>query len=314
MANEGLPAVKLPDWRTWRTVTYLLLIAVAVALIAIYWRELAAIWRDQALTFVGAMVVMTLGTFVQAHNFLEFLDAPNVVRVRRFAPVWAWGALANYVAPLQAGGIAVRVAWLARHKINVSSSLLATWRQLIVSLWVSLAGLATGLLLTGDPRGRWPALVLLVVWLGAAVLRKLLLAALSGLRRPQWVVRRKGLLQSAASGITLRGVAGVVVQYVLGTVVVYLVYSRFGAPIDIGQAVVLACIVYVATIVAVLPANLGVLEVIYMLVGHGFGMSVEQVGALAVLLRVAHIVSNGLLVVWGAVVFHRPRNDAGTAL
>ena len=294
--------------------TYVLLIAVAVALIVTHWHQLVTIWRDQALTFVGAMVVMTCGTFVQAHNFLEFLDTPITVRVRRFTPVWAWGALANYVAPLQAGGIAVRVAWLARHEIRVSSSLLATWRQLIVSLWVSLAGLATGLLLTGDPRGRWPAVVLILAWLGAVALRKLLSGALSRLRRPQLLVRRKDLLRRAAAGITLRGVAGVVVQYVLGAVVVYWVYSRFGAPIGVGQAVILACVVYVSTIVAVLPANLGVLEVIYMLVGHGFGMSVEQVGALAVLLRVAHIVSNGLLVVWGSVVFHGSGTDSGRAL
>jgi hypothetical protein len=306
--------VKLSGWRAWRNATYVLLIAVVGALIVTHWHQLATIWRDQALTFVGAMVVMTCGTFVQAHNFLEFLDAPITVRVRRFTPVWAWGALANYVAPLQAGGIAVRVAWLARHEISVSSSLLATWRQLIVSLWVSLGGLATGLLLTGDPRGRWPALALVLAWLGAVPLRKVLSNALSRLSRPQWLVRRKDLLRRAAASITLRGIAGVVVQYVLGAMVVYWVYSRFGAPIGIGQAVILACVVYVSTIVAVLPANLGVLEIIYMLVGHGFGMSVEQVGALAVLLRVAHIVSNGLLVVWGAVAFHGPRKNPGSAL
>lgn len=301
-------------WRAWRNVVYLLLIVVAVALIVIHWHQLAAIWRDQSLTFVGAMAIMVCGTFVQAHNFLEFLDTPTTVHVRSFTPVWAWGALANYVAPLQAGGIAVRVAWLARHKINVFTSLLATWRQLIVSLWVSLVGLATGLLLTDDPRARWPALILILAWLGAAAFSKLLPEALSGLRRPQWLARRKDVLRRAAAGITLRGMAGVVVQYVLGAMVVYLVYSRFGAPIGVGQAVILACVVYVSTVVAVLPANLGVLEVIYMLVGHGFGMSVEQVGALAVLLRVAHIVSNGLLVVWGAVAFRGPRKNSGGAL
>lgn len=305
--------MRLPDWRVWRRAAYLLLVAVAVALIVVYWHQLAAIWRDQALTFVGAMVVMTCGTFVQAHNFLEFLDTPTTIRVRRFTPVWAWGALANYVAPLQTGGIAVRVAWLARRKIGMASSLLATWRQLIASLWVSLAGLAIGLLLTGDTHGRWPALVLGLAWLGAVALRRVLSGALNHLRQPQWLVARKDLLQRAAVGITLRGIAGVVVQYVLGAIVVYWVYSRFGAPIGAGQAVVLACVVYISTIVAVLPANLGVLEVIYMLVGHGFGMSVEQVGALAVLLRVAHIVSNGLLVTWGAVVFHRlPQGPDGT--
>lgn len=306
--------MKLTAWRAWRKVMYLLLIGAATALIVIYWHQLAAIWRDQALTFAGAMIVMTCGTFVQAHNFLEFLDTSVTVRVRRFAPVWAGGALANYVAPLQAGGIAVRTAWLVRRGISVASSLLAAWRQLIASLWVSLAGLAIGLLLTGDPRGRWPAVVLAVAWLAAAALRKLLSHALDRLHRPEWLVRRKDLFQRAAAGITLRGVAGVVIQYVLGATVVYWVYSRFGAPIDAGQAVILACVVYVSTIIAVLPANLGVLEVIYMLVGHGFGMSVEQVGALAVLLRVAHIVSNGLLVAWGAVVFHGSHEGAGRAL
>lgn len=294
--------MSLPTWRTWRNAAYLLLLAIALVLVVMYWRVLAAIWREQALTFVGAMAVMVCGTFVQAHNFLEFLDTPVRLRIRRFAPVWAWSALANYVAPLQAGGIAIRVGWLTRHDVGVSESLLATWRQLIVSVWISLIGLAVGLLLTGDPRGRWPALVLFLLWLAVLFLRGLWLKWLDGMTRPGWLANHKQLLHKAAIGITPRGIAGVVAQYVLGGIVVYWVYTRFGAPIGPGQALVLACIVYVSTIVAVLPANLGVLEVIYMFVGHGFGMSVVQVGALALLLRVAHVTSNALLALGGVVV------------
>lgn len=289
-------------WRPWRNAAYLLLLAIALALVVMYWRVLAAIWREQALTFVGAMVVMVCATFVQAHNFLEFLDTPVRLRIRRFAPVWAWSALANYVAPLQAGGIAIRVGWLTRHDVGIAESLLATWRQLIVSVWISLAGLAVGLLLTGDPRGRWPALVLFLLWLAVLFLRGFWLKWLDSMTHPGWLANRKQLLHKAAIGITPRGIAGVAAQYVLGGIVVYWVYTRFGAPIGPGQALVLACIVYVSTIVAVLPANLGVLEVIYMFVGHGFGMSVVQVGALALLLRVAHITSNALLALGGVVV------------
>jgi hypothetical protein len=53
--------------------------------------------------------------------------------------------------------------------------------------------------------------------------------------------------------------------------------------------------------VAFLPGNLGVVEAIYMLGGHGFGLSVAEAGALAILIRVAHVVANMLLVFAGSV-------------
>lgn len=290
-----MPDVSAPLWRHLRNAAYALLVIVLVGLIAYWWPQLAAIWRVQALTFVGAVVIMVCATLVQAHNFLAFLYTPVRLRIRRFAPVWAWSSLANYVAPLQAGGIAVRVGWLARHEVGIAESLLATWRQLIVSVWISLIGFAIGLVLTGDPRGRWPALALFVVWLAVFFLRRRWLKWLDGMTRPSWLASRKQLLHKAAIGITPRGIAGVVAQYVLGGLVQYWVYSRFGASIDVGQALVIVCLIYTSSLVSVFPGNLGITEGIYMLGGYSFGMSVAQMGALALLFRAAHIVSNALL-------------------
>lgn len=287
-------------WRSLRNVAYLLLVVIAAVLVVVWWPVLVKIWREQALTFVGAVFVMVCGTLVQAHNFLVFLDAEHSVRLPRFMRVWALSALANYVAPLQPG-VAVRVAWLKRHGVNVSEGLLATWRQLVVSVWVSLAGLAIGLLLTGDPRGRWPALLLGVIWILMFMLRKLWLGWLDRLVHPFWLVRHKELLQRAATNIRPRGILGVFVQYVLGTLLLYWIYARFGASIDWGQALVVCCLAYVSSMVAFLPGNLGVLDAIYMLGGHGFGLSVAEAGALAVLIRVAHVSANMLLVVVGWV-------------
>lgn len=293
-----MPAVSAPVVRRLRNGVYFLLIAVAVALIVIWWPVLVKIWREQALTFVGAVVVMICGSCVQARNFMVFLDVKHSVRQWRFTRIWALSALANYVAPLQPG-IAVRVGWLAHRGVNVSEGLLATWRQLVVSVWISLAGLAIGLLLTGDPRGRLPALLLGMAWMIAFALRKLWLKGLDRLSRPHWIVRRKELLQRAAMGIAFSGVAGVVAQYILGTIVMYWVYSRFSATIGLGQAIVLTCLIYVSSLFAVLPGNLGVMEAIYIVGGHGFGLSVAQAGALAVLLRVSNLASSGLLVLCG---------------
>lgn len=287
-------------WRMWRNVAYLLLVVAAIALVVYWWPELAAIWREQALTFVGAVVIMICATLVQARNFLVFLDAEHSVRQWRFAQIWALSSLANYVAPLQPG-IAVRVTWLAQHGVNISAGLLATWRQLVASVWTSLMGLAIGLLLTGDPRGRWPALLFGVAWVATFALRRLWLRWLDCLTRPVWLAQRRQLLHRATTGITLSGLAGVVVQYALGTLVLYWVYSRFGAPIGVGQALVLTCLVYVSSMVSVLPGNLGVMEAIYMFGGHGFGLSVTEMGALALLLRVSNITCSGLLALCGGI-------------
>jgi hypothetical protein len=297
-----MPQVSAPLWRHLRNTAYLLLVAVAVGLIVYGWPQLAAIWRDQALTFVGAMVIMVCATVVQAHNFLVFLETPTRLRVRRFAPVWAWSALANYMAPLQAGGIAVRTAWLATRGVGIAESLLATWRQLAVSIWISLLGLAVGLVFTREPAGRWPALLLIVAWGVVLAARKLWLKWLDCATSPAWLVSRKVLLQRAAANISRVGVAGVAVQYVLGTLLLYWVYSRFGASLGIGGALILACLVYASTIVAVLPGNLGITEAIYMLGGHGVGLTVAQAGALAILFRAAHIATSLLVAFSGALL------------
>ena len=288
-------------WRIWLNVAYLLLVVVVGGLVIYWWPTLAAIWRDQALTFVGAVVIMICATFVQANNYLVFLDAPVRLKVWSFVPVWAWGALANYVAPLQAGSIAIRVAWLGRHKVTVAESLLATWRQLALSLWIALAGLAIGLLLIGDPRGYWSALVLFLLWFALLLMRKLWLKWLHQVSRPIWLASRKQLMVRVVMGITPGGIAGVAIQYVLGTLLLYWVYACFDASIGLGQALILACLVYASSLVAVLPGNLGVTEAIYMLGGHGFGLDIAQAGALALLIRIANIATNvviALLGVW----------------
>lgn len=286
-----IPVVSAPTVRKLRNGIYFLLIVVAVTLIVIWWPVLIRIWREQALTFAGAVVVMICGTYVQARNFLVFLDVEHSVRQWRFTRIWALSALANYIAPLQPG-IAVRVGWLANRGVNVSEALLATWRQLVASVWISMIGLAAGLLMTGDPRGRWPALVLAAVWAAIFALRRLWLKRLKQLTRPLWLVRRKELLLRATTGITFNGLTGVTAQYVLGTLVLYWVYSRFGAEIGVGQAVILACLIYLSSIIAILPGNLGITEAIYMFGGHGFELSLTTAGALAILIRVAHVTAN----------------------
>jgi hypothetical protein len=270
-------------------------------LVVLWWQELRSIWAQQWRTFLVTVAVMLLATVVQAHNFITFLGA-SIPRWP-FTRIWALSALSNYVAPLQPG-IALRIVYLKNRGVSVRQGLLATWRQLSVSLWIAIGGLGGGLLLTGDSRGRWPGLALLLVWVAIPSLRVLLVAGMFGLQRPAWLIRHRELLRDAANMISATAVAGVAVQYLLGTVLLYWVYMSFGAPIGIGQALVLACVVYVSSVVAIVPGNFGFLEMLYLLAGHGLGLSLSGSVALALLLRVSHIAANMLL----ALI---PTRDAG---
>lgn len=273
----------------WRNLLYLLLVGAALVLVILWWKELHSIWVQHWGTFLVTTALMLLATVVQAHNFITFLGIE--VPRRAFTRIWALSALANYVAPLQPG-IALRIVYLTRRGVSLEQGLLATWRQLTVSLWIALAGLGCGLLMTGDPRGRWPGAVLLLAWVCVPPLRQLLVAGLYRLQRPGWLLRRRELLREASSTVSPIAVVGAAVQYLIGTLVLYWAYGSFGAPIGIGQALVLACVVYVSSIVAIVPGNFGFLEMLYVLGGHGFGMSVTAAAALALLLRLAHVGAN----------------------
>jgi len=283
----------------WRGITYLLMLVVAAILVAVWWTDLVKIWREQGLTLVVAAIFMVLALIVQTRNFITFLGEPLRLGTWGLSRVWATTALANYLGPFQPG-VALRVAYLSRRGVKISTSLLATWRQLCVSVWISLGGLATGLWLTGDPRMRLPALALLVAFLGLAMLRGVLLAVLERVERPAWLAQRKHLLRSAISGISVPGIIGVVLQYAIGTLLLLWVYHRFGANIILGQALVLACMVYVSSLVAVMPGNLGIMDGIYMIGGHGLGLTVAESAALALLLRGAHIAGCLVLVFAGS--------------
>lgn len=288
-------------WKALRNAAYLLLLMAAVISAAHWWPQLSRIWSEHALTFAGGVVLMALGTAVQARNFISFIGMPAPLRTSGMMDIWALAALTNYLGPFQPG-IAVRMVYLSQHGISVTQGLLATWRQLCVSLWIALAGLSIGLGLMRDVRGYGLAVLAGSAFLGMAVLRKGLLSGLEHLRQPLWLAERRQLLHAAASGIPLQGIIGVVLQYALGTVLLLWVYRRFGADMSIGQALVVACAVYASSLVALLPGNLGIAEALYMVGGNSMGLSLAEAAALAALLRIAHVVANLAIVLVGALV------------
>lgn len=275
-------------WRRLRDVAYFLTVALLVGLVVWWWPTLASLWRQQAVTFIGATLLMALAMIVQAGNYLSFLDYRAEVRVVPFVGVWGSTALLNYAGPFQPGAIA-RVLYLKRCGVDLQTAMFATWRQLCASCWLALGCVAVALFGSEQAGARGLALISASVFLGGWLLW------MFGSRLARRIALQLGhtskldLLEKALSGVRWPSVLGGLIQYLFGTLVLLWVYPRFGASLGVSEAVILACIVYLSALVAVLPANLGLLEAIYALGGQSLGMDWQESAALAILLRVSHV-------------------------
>lgn len=281
-----------------RRIGYGLFLVCALVAAAIWHKALGSVWRDQGWTLAGAASLMLLSIVIQARNFMSFLGRQAGLALWPLSRLWALTSLTNYLGPFQPG-VAIRVAWLAKRGVHWQDSLLATWRQLCTSVWVSLGGCGVGLLTMDLPYGRVLGGAFIGAFLIAPFARNALLALLVRISRPRWLAARRVILCDALRGIDFQGIAGVVAQYVVGTALLWFVYRAFDAPIHPGHALLLACLVYVSSLVALLPGNLGILEAIYVFGGHGAGLSLAQSAALALLLRCSQIVAACALVLAG---------------
>ncbi|SEO84653.1 Uncharacterized membrane protein YbhN, UPF0104 family [Luteibacter sp. UNC138MFCol5.1] len=284
---------------------------VAVVAAAYYWREpLMRVWREQAWTMVMATGFMVTAIVIQARNFIAFLDSSDDVSVWPLSRVWALTSLANYLGPFQPG-VALRIAYLSRHGVGWRESLLATWRQLCTSGWISLAGCGVGLLTLTAPYARLAGGTCIVVFVLVPMLRSMLRRSIGSAARPRWLVGKRDLLIDAISGIGLAGIVGVVMQYLVGTALLWFVYRAYGAPIHPGHALLLACMVYVSSLVALLPGNLGVLDAIYVFGGQGVGLSLPESAAMALMLRCAQVIAAAGLALAGPPPVRAASNPPG---
>lgn len=276
--------------RTARYAAYVLLLVSTGVLVFAWWEDLVRAWSGQPWTFVAAMIGMAGGTWLQALNFRSFLPGRAGLTLSPLVRVWAAGSLANYLGPFQPG-LALRVLWLRRYEISMSDSLAASWRQVSASVWISLAGAAAGLLMLDASRHVLTASLLVAVFALAWTLHGPLFTWISRLQAPVWLARRRAWVGALAGGYSRQGLCGVVLQYFVATLLILYVYRRFGVDIHPAYAVLMACAVYVSSLVAVLPGNFGVLEGIYVAGGYALGLDVRESTALALFLRGAHIAS-----------------------
>lgn len=287
-----------------RSAVYLLVLALLAWAAWRWWPELSATWQGHAPTFIGTIILVCGSIALQASTFRLFLPPDKRPSVRDTARIWAVAGLVNYLGPLQPGLLA-RVAMLNRYGVDTAVATVATFRQITASVWIATGATGAALLSMGGETSRLIGLGCVVAFialpLSLRLVRHCVAAVVRGRRSPVLGGHLAEALRLPAPG----AVVGVLAMYGWGAVILMYAYSEFGADIGVAAAALVACGVYVSSLVALLPGNLGVSETIYVVGGHRLGLGVSEAAALALLLRASHVVACVLV----AAATHRWRGS-----
>ncbi|HJR74840.1 MAG TPA: lysylphosphatidylglycerol synthase domain-containing protein [Luteimonas sp.] len=291
-----------------RLALYLIALAALAWLVVRWWPELSALWKTHALAFLGVTLLVSSSIALQAITFRLFLPADERPSLLAVVRIWGVASLVNYLGPLQPGVFA-RVAMLNQLGVSLARSTVATLRQITASIWIATGLTGGALLCLQVPGTKQPGyLCLLAFALYPVCIGSIRRAAAALLSDRKWVpqtLRRH--LPHALEMPSLVASAGVFALYCGGTAILLYGYAAFGADVDLAIAVLMACGVYVSSLVSLLPGNLGVSETIYLIGGHSMGLSISEAAALALLLRTAHVAASAAL----AISLHPWRGRCG---
>jgi hypothetical protein len=246
------------------------------------WALVAQHW--QGLFAVG--MISIFGIYIQVQTFRACLPASQPVSgVQSLMRIWASAGAISLIAPIFAG-LAIRTVMLQQQEsVGITTSTLATLRQ--VWLGVETALLLGGWLLLLHP---FPAFLdvgwfLLGGWLLVWGLRhnmqklKWFYHHIIFLKKVDWSHPNSGL----ASLWTWLQLLSIALNYMVA-------YDVFGAPLTWSDAGLLSVVTVLASVIVVIPNGLGILDALWAWIGLKHGLALDETVGLVLLLRLGYLV------------------------
>lgn len=284
--NGQAPGIK----KTVRTILFVGVVALLAALMVIYRVEIITAFSSHypVLLFVAVIVVVSLA--LQAYNFLQLLGADRKIPFLPAWQTWATANIVNYLGPFQPG-LAVRLAYFRSFGVPVIETTRTTLRQLVLSTWIASGLTVVGLASEDAGIRLFAAGGCLVFVLSPWIASGLRAAIPEGAGSSRIFTLIRPLLDLCRIDMPLFRLWPFVMQYILMALCLYAVYNEFGVRLEAEEAILLAVVFALSTLIAITPNNLGVQELLLGSVAYWGGMSGGEALAMALVIRVAHLVA-----------------------
>ena len=280
-----------------RQAIYLLVIGIVTAFL---WRQGSAPWLHAAEhwpVMIALAALSAFGLVVQTMGFR--LMAPPEYRpaFSRTLAIWAVSAALSVVAPFLAG-IAARTTLLVRHGMGLKHCAVASLRQVWLGLEYALLLSALALPFTNWWFSLTAGAACAVGWITMLSLR----CKTSAYPHGKASGRFASLLQAFSAPVPRQAHPWFVLQVLTMTSVYLVGFNGFGAEISVSEAIALSGLTVVLSLLAFVPNGLGITDVVWVALAHNSGLELEQAVAIAIVLRLGHLLGSGLL---GMLLQHR---------
>lgn len=284
------------DRRTLRRAIYLLVLAAIVAFLytlgAQPWVRILGHWPVS----LAVMAITGFGIVVQTLSYESVVPdvykarTPNRLEILR---IWALSGAVSVAVPVFAG-FGTRTSLLVHCGMPLGATLLTSLRQAWMGVeYALLLGAAAALFV--DFSGKlWLASALFAGWGCALAFRRY-----AGKDKLTAQSRTGRLLEALATPVVASAHKWFLVQVLLMGATYYVAFHGFGAPVGWAEALLLATVTVLASLIVLVPNGLGVMDAIWVAAGMQMNMRLAQSVAFALTLRLSYLMAAALL--WLAV-------------
>jgi uncharacterized membrane protein YbhN (UPF0104 family) len=285
-------------------VIYLVVIALLIWFLATLgmkpWRYAMANWSVLLLV----MVSIGLGVVIQAKSFTQVgtAETPGLLRV---TVIWSASSVISVVAPLFAG-ITTRTAMLVQAGMSFSSCMLASLRQVWMGLEYAFLMGCISLPFTSWPFSSWAAIGSGAAWVLVVAIRLMAAGGQSGLLGEEADAGKVArAINSLRSPVPWKAHPWFVLQVLAMSAAYYIVFNGMGAELGITQAIALSSLTVVLSLIVFVPNGLGITDALWVIVASDSGLSLEQSVALAIIMRLAHLLVSALIYLVASAAWKR---------
>lgn len=284
------------DRHTVRRAIYLLVLAAIAAFLYMLgakpWLHILDRWPVS----LAVMAITGLGIVVQTLSYESVVpdayktQTPGRLEILR---IWALSGAVSVAVPVFAG-FGTRTSLLVHSGMPLGATLLTSLRQAWMGVeYALLLGAVAALFI--DYSGKlWLVCALFIGWVCALAFRlyagRIKLSAQSKTGR---------LLEALATPVGVSAHKWFLVQFLLMGATYYVAFHGFGAPVGWAEALLLATVTVLASLIVLVPNGLGFMDVIWVAAGMQMNMPLAQSVAFALILRLSYLMAAALL--WLAV-------------